>query len=168
MFPTKRVTAVLLTVLVTAPVVRAQGVKQQDAAAKAAMARTTSDSLWADFGAKGKKGDAAGLAAMYTDDAVLIDPAYATVKGKPAIGALMKSLFDGGKVTEHSHVMESFETTGDVAIEHGTWRMGYQEKGKTAPTVSNARYFLVWRRGPGGTWLLHRDISIPNPPAPSK
>jgi ketosteroid isomerase-like protein len=164
MLPTQRVAAALLIVLASASVVRAQGVKQQGAA-RAAMARTTSDSLWAEFGAKAKKGDAAGLTAMYTDDAVFVDPGFPTAEGRGAIGALIKAFTDGGKVTEHSHVMKSLETNGDLALEHGSWRMGYQEKGKPAPMVSDNRYLIVWKRGPSGKWLLHRDISIPNPPA---
>ena len=159
--------AVLLSMVVTSAAV-GQAPKQQGNP-KAASAREASDRLWADVGAALKKGDVAAILATYTDDAVMIDPGAATLSGKTAIGDFVKGFFANGKVTEHSHVVEGFETDGDVAIEHGRWRMGYQEKGKTKPDVSDARYILVWKRGADGKWLLHRDVSVPNPtPAPKK
>ena len=160
--------AVLLSLFAVTSPAAGQATKQQGNP-KAASAREASDRIWADFGAALKKGDATAILATYTDDAVMIDPGAATLSGKAAIGDFVKGFFANGKVTEHSHVVEGFETDGDIAIEHGRWKLGYQEKGKAKPDVTDARYILVWKRGADGKWLLHRDVSIPNPtPAPKK
>jgi ketosteroid isomerase-like protein len=156
--------AMLFAALVAREMASAQAPKPPVRDARGPMTREMSDRLWTEFGAALKKGDVPAIMAVYTDDIVAIDPDQPTVVGKPAMTEVVKGFMTAGRVTEHSHVLEGFEAAGDMAIEHGHWRFGFLEKGKTTPAVSDARYIIVWKRAPDGKWLLHRDVSIPNPP----
>ena len=47
--------------------------------------------------------------------------------------------------------------SGDIAYEVGKVSLTIQPVGKE-PTTSAAKYVVVWKRQPDGSWKLHRDI----------
>ena len=49
-----------------------------------------------------------------------------------------------------------------MVVESGTFTEAYQERGKKQVT-NEGRYVLVWRRV-GDTWMVQRDIELPNAP----
>lgn len=164
MYRRARITA--LVALVTAAQLGAQGtraVRQQGTAA--ATTKAAINKVWDDAVATFKTGDASAIAAMYTPDAVMIDPAMATVTGRANIEKVMKGMFATTKLVGMTHKSDGISVIGDVAIDNGTYEQTLQEKGK-APMTVRARYTLVFTQVEG-KWLVHRDVSTPLPPAPS-
>ncbi len=101
-------------------------------------------------------GDAAGVAAHYTDDAALLPPEAARIDGREGIQGFWQALIDAG-VRDVALTTQEVDDFGDVANEVGTISA-------TAPSEDGGRvqlagkYVVVWKRGGDRTWRLHRDI----------
>ncbi len=101
-------------------------------------------------------GNAAGVAQLYTEDAVLMPPGAARLDGRDAIQQYWQGLLDAG-VGDISLATQEVEDAGDSAVEVGLISA-------TAPGDGDARvslagkYIVIWRRDGGGNWRLHRDI----------
>ncbi len=101
-------------------------------------------------------GDAAGVAAHYTDDAALLPPGAAKIDGREGIQGFWQALIDAG-VRDVVLTTQEIDDFGDVANDVGTISA-------TAPSEDGGRvqlagkYLVVWKRGGDGTWRLHRDI----------
>ncbi len=100
--------------------------------------------------------NAAGVAELYTEDAVLLPPGAARLDGREAIQQFWQGMLDAG-VRDISLTTQEVEDAGDSAVEVGTISA-------TAPGDGDARvaltgkYIVVYRRDGGGNWRLHRDI----------
>ncbi len=99
------------------------------------------------------KGDFAGIASLYTDDAIAFPPGSAMVKGSAAIGAMWKGMAE--------QVSDAKVTTLDVkplgpsaAREIGTFSL--KTKGPTPKEVTG-KYVVVWEKV-GERWKLSADI----------
>jgi len=99
------------------------------------------------------KGDFAGIASLYADDATAFPPGSAMVKGSAAIGAMWKSMAE--------QVSDPKVTTLDVkplgpsaAREIGTFSL--KTKGPTPKEVTG-KYVVVWEKV-GEHWKLAADI----------
>ena len=113
-----------------------------------ATVKTLSDSL--------NGGDAAAVAAHYTDDAAVLPPDAARIDGREGIQSVWQALFDAD-VRDVALTTQEVDVFGDVANEVGTISA-------TAPGEDGGRvqlvgkYVAVWKRGGDDTWRLHRDI----------
>jgi uncharacterized protein (TIGR02246 family) len=99
------------------------------------------------------KGDFAGVASLYTNDATAFPPGSGMVKGRAAIGAMWKGMAD--------QVSDPKVTTLDVkplgrsaAREIGTFSL--KTKGP-APQEVTGKYVVVWEKV-GRDWKLAVDI----------
>ncbi len=101
-------------------------------------------------------GDAAGVAAHYTDDAAVLPPDAARIDGHEGIQGVWQSLIDAD-IRDVALTTQEVDVFGDVANEVGTITA-------TAPSEDGGRvqwagkYVAVWKRGGDGTWRMHRDI----------
>ena len=101
-------------------------------------------------------GDAAGVAALYTDDAVLLPPDAARIDGREGIQGAWQKFIDAD-YRDVAMTTQEVDDFGDVANEVGTISA-------TAPRENGGRgqlagkYVAVWKRGRDDTWRLHRDI----------
>ena len=105
---------------------------------------------WIDFF---NKGDFAGIASLYTEDATAFPPGSAMVKGRPAIEVMWK--------TKAEQVGEPRLTTLDVkplgssaAREIGTFSL--KTKG-ASPQEVTGKYVVIWEKV-GNDWKLAIDI----------
>src|ERR1700730_2503055 len=105
---------------------------------------------WIDFF---NKGDFAGVASLYTDDATAFPPGSGMVKGRGAIEAMWKSMAE--------KVGDPIVTTLDVkplgpsaAREIGTFSL--KTKGANPQEVTG-KYVVVWEKI-GSDWKLAADI----------
>ena len=111
------------------------------------------------FMAAFNRGDAAGLAALYTEDGQLLPPFAGFVTGRPAVQAYWQGLMDRG-IESMRLITDELEEHGDTGIDVGRYQLfagGNQE-------VDQGKYIVILKRV-DGQWLLHRDIfNSSNPP----
>jgi uncharacterized protein (TIGR02246 family) len=113
-----------------------------------------------DFMGAIKRGDAAGLAALYTDDGQVLPPNASFVTGMKAIQAFWQAVMDMGIKEAKIDVLE-VEGYGVTATEVGTFTL----LGEGEQELDRGKYIVIWKRE-GGRWKLHRDIfnsSLPPP-----
>jgi len=99
------------------------------------------------------KGDFAGIASLYADDAVALPPGLPMVKGKAAIGAMWKGLAE--QVSDPTLTTLEIKRLGRFAVrEIGTFSL--KTKGPT-PKELTGKYVVVWEKI-RGRWKLAADI----------
>jgi len=99
------------------------------------------------------KGDWAGVASLYTDDATAFPPGSAMVKGSAAIGAMWKGIAE--QVSDPKVITLDVKPLGPAAArEIGTF--GLKTKGPTPQEVTG-KYVVVWEKV-GSDWKLAADI----------
>jgi uncharacterized protein (TIGR02246 family) len=99
------------------------------------------------------KGDFAGVASLYTEDAAAFPPGSPMVKGRAAIAAMWKSLAE--QVTDPQLTTLDVKPLGPAAArEIGTFSL--KTKG-SAPKEVSGKYVVVWEKV-GADWKLAADI----------
>jgi uncharacterized protein (TIGR02246 family) len=99
------------------------------------------------------KGDFAGVAALYAEDAVVLPPGSAMAKGRAAIAALWKNL--ASQVTDPKLTTLTVKQLGpSSAQEIGTFSL--KTKSPTPQEVTG-KYLVVWEKV-GKDWKLAADI----------
>jgi uncharacterized protein (TIGR02246 family) len=111
------------------------------------------------FMAAFNRGDAAGVAALYTEDGQLLPPNAGFMKGRQAIQAFWQGGMDMGLKAAKIEIVE-VEGHGDTAIEVSTYTL-YGEGGQA---LDEGKYIVIWKKE-GGQWKLHRDIFNSSKPA---
>ena len=106
------------------------------------------------------RGDAAGIAALFTESAQLLMPNTETITGKQAIQAVFQSIIDMGIKAIKLQTLET-EGYGDTAFEVGRYTI--EDEG--GQELDQGKYLVIWKKE-GGQWKLHRDISNTSVPAP--
>jgi ketosteroid isomerase-like protein len=115
----------------------------------------------AGFSALLARGDAAGMAAMYTADAQAFPPNGDIVTGSAAIQKLWQGVMDSG-IKGAKLITVDVTASGDLASESGKYEMS----GAEAKVLDSGKYVVVWKRE-GGRWKIHRDIWNTSLPAPA-
>jgi uncharacterized protein (TIGR02246 family) len=99
------------------------------------------------------KGDFAGVASLYTEDATAFPPGSGMVKGRAAIASMWKGMAE--QVTEPKVTTLDVKALGpSAAREIGTFSL--KTKGPTPQEVSG-KYLVVWEKV-GNDWKLAADI----------
>ncbi len=126
-----------------------------DNASKDAVAKVRS--AWKD-GADKK--DAAGVAAMYTSDAVLVGSDIPLASGSAEIQTRLGQMFASSTLGS----IDSKETavSGDVAYDYGTFAQTVTPpKGKPTPTTGH--YLVTLRKQSDGSWKISHHVSTTDP-----
>jgi uncharacterized protein (TIGR02246 family) len=118
--------------------------------------KTTNDA----FLAAVERGDAAGMADVYTDDGAVLPTNAGIIRGKPAIQAFWQAALEGLGMRGATLATVELELQGDTAVEVGE----YTIKGEGGSTVDEGKYVVIWRRQ-GDQWKWHRDIFNTSRPA---
>jgi ketosteroid isomerase-like protein/uncharacterized membrane protein YagU involved in acid resistance len=106
-----------------------------------------------------QRGDAAGVAAAYADDGVLLLANGTALRGRAAITARYRTeLTQLGRVVDGGLVQEGVAVSGGLIYEWGHGWLAFQKEGTRQ--VSSGPYFTVWRRGPGGSWRIIRNLVL--------
>ena len=107
-----------------------------------------------------KRGDAAGMAALYTENGQVMPPNGDFVTGKQAVQMFWQALMDMGIKEAKLEIIE-VEGHGDTAIEVSTFTL----QGEGAQVLDKGKYIVIWKQEEG-RWKLHRDIFNSSMPAP--
>ncbi len=101
------------------------------------------------------RGDAAGCAAVYTEEARIMPPDSPVQTGRQAAQQVWQSVIDIG-VTGVSLQTLDFEEMGDRAVERGAATVDIQGEGGQTMQAS-AKFIVLWRRQADGAWKWHWD-----------
>ena len=107
-----------------------------------------------------KRGDAAGMAALYTEEGQVLPPNGDFVRGPEAIQGFWQAVMDMG-IKEVQLETGEVEGHGDTAIEVSTLTL----LGEGGQVLDRGKYIVIWKQE-GGQWKLHRDIFNSSLPAP--
>jgi uncharacterized protein (TIGR02246 family) len=105
-------------------------------------------------------GDAAAVAAYYSEDGCLMAAGMDFLRGREAIQGFFQGAFDMG-VKELKLVTIELEFFGDTATEIGTYEL-LAEGGAQADF---GKFSVVWKNN-DGQWQIHRDSLNTSLPAP--
>jgi uncharacterized protein (TIGR02246 family) len=113
--------------------------------------------------------DAAGTAALFTDDATWILPDASTFTGKAAIQAGAKGFFDAiDSFTPESNVIDKLIVVSDseaVTFSHGIGTMKMKGKGQKSERHNNP-FADYWRKGTDGMWRIAYEVNADGPAKP--
>jgi len=99
------------------------------------------------------RGDAAGVAALYTDGGQLLPPGSDMVTGKAGIEAFWQGMLAMGIIKRAELHRLELDQHGETAIEVGRATL-YNAAGEV---IDRPKYVVVWKCD-AGQWKLHRDI----------
>jgi len=107
-----------------------------------------------------KTGDAATIAAPYTDDASFITIDGACVKGRTEIEKMYRDRFARFGLA-HSTTINSKKLVvdNDLAYESGYGEIGLLKDGKVS--IHGGRFLTVWQRQTNGDWKILRNVVLP-------
>ncbi len=104
-------------------------------------------------------GDAAGVAALYTENGQLMPTNSDVMAGKQAIQAFWQGAMDMGIKSAKLEIVE-VEDHGDTAIEVSR----YMLLGEGDQELDSGKYVVIWKQE-DGQWKLYRDIFNSSLPA---
>lgn len=111
------------------------------------------EELNAEWDAAFNRGDAAALAALYAEDAIVSPGNGGTLQGRDSIRELFQGFFDNGL---HDHAIEVIraERAGDVLYQVARWQAHATDADGGDVTYGGV-LTTVLRRDAGGEWRLH-------------
>jgi uncharacterized protein (TIGR02246 family) len=113
------------------------------------------------------KGDAAAIAALYTDDAMEMPPNAAPVKGRAAITEFQKKNVANAKFSAFTLNHVETRAAGDVGYDIGTYSQTLTPTGAPGPINDTGKYIVVVKKG-GGKWrVAYVCYNSDNPPPPT-
>ncbi len=107
-------------------------------------------------------GDAAGVASLHTEDAMIMPPNFDFVIGKEAIEAAIKSEIEMGAQGLKFDQIELI-VNGNYAYETGKFALKVVVNSEVL-AEDHGKYVVVWEKQKDGNWLMEKDIwntSIP-------
>src|SRR5436190_4218075 len=97
------------------------------------------------------RGDAEGVASIYTDDAEWMVPGAPPIKGREAITQAWKAVIGPGGNTVRVNVSEVQEA-GNWAYDVGA----FKTTGPDGVLLNSGKYIVIWQQQPSGDWKTHR------------
>jgi uncharacterized protein (TIGR02246 family) len=108
--------------------------------------------------------DAAGLAALYDQDAVLLPPREKPQVGKAAIAEWYKHYVADPRFVPFTETFDSnsFHVVGDIAIDTSDFDGDATRNGKTIHF--HGKNLVLWKKQKDGSWKIFRDMWDEIPP----
>ena len=104
--------------------------------------------------------DAAGLAALYTEEGQILPPNGDFVTGREEIEAFWGAIFGMG-IKKAELDLGEVESFGETAVEVSRFTM----LGESGQVLDKGKYIVIWKHEEN-QWKLHRDIFNSSMPPP--
>ena len=110
-----------------------------------------------------RRQDVAAIVEPYAEDGVFVTATGESVKGRAAIGQLMRDRFaKTGRMVAGTIAQDGLVRVGDLIYEWGHAEMRLAPEGG-AEVSAAGRYLTVWRHEADGAWRIARNLSLPGP-----
>jgi uncharacterized protein (TIGR02246 family) len=109
-------------------------------------------------------GDAAAVAAVYAEDAVLVLPGSPAIKGRKAIQEAYAGWFKANKIVDVALTESHYESSGNISTGWGSWKMTTAPAAGGAPTTQTGTFAAVAMKK-NGVWKYVSDHASEDPPA---
>ena len=107
-----------------------------------------------------KTGDAATIAAPYTEDASFITIDGACIQGRSAIEKMYRDRFARAGLASSTKIdSKKLIVDNDLAYESGYGEIGMLKDGKLS--INGGRFLTVWQRQTNGDWKILRNVVLP-------
>ena len=106
-----------------------------------------------------RRGDAAALAGLYSEQGQAFPPNSDIAQSRQAIQAVWQAAMDAGIRGARLDTLE-VDSRDDTAYEVGKYTL----LGEASQTLDTGKYIVIWKRE-AGQWKLHRDIWNSSKPA---
>ena len=126
-----------------------------------ASVRKASEATWTRVGQMLMSGQLTGLASLWTTDGLLISGGSPTISGSANIEQNVRRQATSVKFLGYSHLTNTMEASGDLAVETGTQTATVSINGNK-PVTSTSRFVVVYRRV-NGAWLTRLNVESPSP-----
>ena len=107
-------------------------------------------------------GDAAGVAALYSETAMLLPPDATQIQGRQAVQDTFQAWIDDGLKDIVFETLE-VEASGDLAYEVGLYSVKVPAENDQM-TTATGNFLVVWKKEADGVWRLYRDTWNDTPP----
>lgn len=124
-----------------------------------ATVRQAIDAVNVRFTSAFKHGDADSIIALYTNDAVQLNPNFPAWEGSAAIKQAFAGFFNAMTISDASFTTHDIVIAGNKAIERGSYALRLKPKNGGAEIADRGKYVTTWERQPDGSWKIIRDIS---------
>jgi len=109
--------------------------------------------------------DADAVAALYSEDAMVMPPGSPAVQGRAAIQAFWRKTLLSA-IRKVTLLPGDLRMANDIAFEVGTYRLDLTLPDGSAASDSG-KYITLMRRQPDGSWKMTHDIWSSDAPAPA-
>lgn len=103
-----------------------------------------------------KQKDAAGIAALHSEDVTVMAPGRQIVKGRKATEQLLREDFQAGANDIYFKTL-GVTVHGDTAYEMGLYTVTIRNESRET-LIDGGHYVVIWKRHSDGNWLMHVDI----------
>lgn len=109
-----------------------------------------------------KQGDWGRLAALFTEDALIMPNGGQNIPGRAAMENLFEMIFRVNTVVKYQLAVEELEVFGNTAYERGVF--DYQVVSSSQDTTADqGRYIILRKKSSDGAWLIHRWLENVSP-----
>jgi uncharacterized protein (TIGR02246 family) len=115
------------------------------------------------FNQGARSGDRAAVAALYTEDAIIMPANQPLIKGREAIQAWHEA---SPAIEDFNLTIEDVFGRGDIAVVRGTYSMTIALEGAPEPIEDTGKYIEIRRKQEDGSWLIAIDIFNSDMPFP--
>ncbi len=98
----------------------------------------------------------------YTEDARVLAPNHATVTGREAIAALLRS---AGAIQRYEATIHDIEGRNDLAYTEGSYEMAVTPPGAAEPVGDRGKYVEIWKKQRDRSWRVALEIFNSDLPA---
>ena len=98
------------------------------------------------------RGDAAGCAAFFTEDVMLMAPDQPMIRGRKAFEETYRSRIEQNTGGTHTNELVDFGVEGDLAYQVGTYAI------EDSDPPERGKFVNVLKRQPDGTWKVAVSI----------
>jgi uncharacterized protein (TIGR02246 family) len=127
--------------------------------------RRAIESTYTRYTAALRSGDAAAVAQMYTDNAIVMAPGFPAWQGRAGINAGFAGFFAQFAITDVRLATNDLIVSDGHVIEQGTYAWTLHPKTGNDIT-DNGKYLTVWERQADGSWKILRDMNNTDRPGP--